>query len=95
MLAGKLLAPVLIDVTPLPATLAEYQAIDLRGVLGVHDEQYVTTEQRIPGMLPGHDEVRTVRRLQVCVPALEALAEGARRLSQALGRILTDGSEDV
>jgi hypothetical protein len=93
--ASKLLAPVLLDETPLTAALAEYQAIDLRGVLGVHDEKYVTTQQRIPGMLPGSDEVRTVRLLQVRVPARDALAEGARRLSEAVGRILIDGSRSV
>ncbi len=65
---GKRLCPLLIDSTPLPASLSEYQWIDLRAVIGNHEEREVVRYTPVRNILPGASQPIGERVTELKVP---------------------------
>ena len=82
----KRIVPILLDHTYLPAELSEYQAIDLRQVLGDHEQRYVEVEEQASGARPRSSGA--VRRWELLTPNDQALHDGSWCLREALGRIV-------
>jgi hypothetical protein len=85
--SGKLLAPVLLDDTPLTAELAEYQAIDMRGLFGDH-VGYVPEFDLKPPKLHLHRPRGPIElprfREVICQPNEAAMAAAGKHLQESL-----------
>jgi hypothetical protein len=92
--SDKRIVPVLLDETDLPVPLAEYQAIDLRQVLGGHKEGYVETEAYIPGVTSGYDSKKIVRQWKLLIPD-GSLLHGAWYLKDRLGKFIYVSDESA
>lgn len=95
MQSGKRVVPVRLDDTELPPELAEYQAINLRNVLGGHEDGYVSQTVRVPGLMAGGGSTKVVQRLELLLPNAWTLHEASQQLYQKLEQLLhaaTDGT---
>lgn len=83
----KILVPVLLDDTDLPAPLSNYQAIDLRAALGTHKEGAPATAPNARGKYSA-DESRDMGELAAIGVSTEMLKSAADRLRAGLAAVL-------
>ena len=88
---GKTLVPVLLDDTKLTKRLSEYQAIDLREMLGSHKEGRTVRAGGGRGVLGG-EAVQGEGELAVVAPSAETLQATAAQLRAGLGALLGEPS---
>ena len=90
----KRIVPILLDSTPLPSHLAEYQWVDIRTAVGAHEDECVEVENSIPNILPGRSsEPIRFTRLVVSQPNQAQLVAGGLQVWIELGRILVSSEE--
>lgn len=58
---NKPIVPVLLDDTKLPPALDKYHGIDLRFLVGPHEERYVEKQVSMPSIMGGSGRTETVR----------------------------------
>jgi hypothetical protein len=85
----KSVVPIILDNTNLTAELSEYQAIDLRQMLGDHQEVHADEAEGVSGARTRGSSTQS--RWEVLVPNDRALHDASWCLREALGKILNAG----
>jgi TIR domain len=85
---NKSIVPLLLDDTHLPIALAEFQGIDLRPILGGHDEYDTLVQVTIPSWSPFFRKTRLEHRRQLVIPEEAVLFQGGQYLKNILGEKL-------